>query len=276
VGDDPWGHLLIATLQRAGVNVRGIRLTPHARTALAFVSLQANGERDFVFYRHPSADMLYEISEVDEECIARTTLFHCGSISLISEPSRSATLHAVAHAHHHGVLVSYDPNLRLALWPDEATARTRIGEMWKQAHIIKVSDDELRFLSGDKDIHQAARQVWHTNLRLLAVTQGAAGCTYFTAAGSGSVGGYQVQTMDTTGAGDSWMAALLVHIARNPTLWENQRQLEDALHYANAAGALTTTQRGAIPALPTDAQVRTLLHAPSPLPTLPHATGDPH
>ncbi|MEH6874466.1 MAG: PfkB family carbohydrate kinase, partial [Candidatus Competibacter sp.] len=123
VGDDAFGHFLANTLAEAGVEVSPLRFSTEARTALAFVSLRADGEREFMFYRHPSADMLFNPREVDVDTINRAKLLHFGSISLIGEPSRSATLYAVDTARVAGCLISYDPNLRLPLWPDASAAR---------------------------------------------------------------------------------------------------------------------------------------------------------
>lgn len=263
VGDDAWGHLLVDTLATNGVDTSGITFTSQARTALAFVSLQTNGERDFLFYRHPSADMLYAPAEIIEPLITESAVLHCGSISLIAEPSSLATRHAVTIALRHGMLVSYDPNLRLPLWPDETTARETILSLWPSASVIKVSEDELRFLSQEHDMRRAAEALWHERLRLLAVTCGGEGCHYFTPAESGlhegHVAGFAVQAVDTTGAGDSWTAALLTHLAADPQVFLDTPALEAVLRFANAAGALATTRRGAIPALPTLAQVQELM-----------------
>lgn len=259
VGNDTWGHLLAQTLEREGVDVTGVCFSDKARTALAFVSLQEDGERDFLFYRHPSADMLYEPSEVNEAIVKTSTIIHTGSISLITEPSCSATYHAVELAQQHGALFSYDPNLRLPLWESEETARTTIMQLWTKANIIKVSEEELFFLSQLDDQDKAIEQLWHDNIRLLAITQGAEGCTCITPTFRVTVLGFSVQTIDTTGAGDSWIATLLAQIAQNPDLLTSSVALEQALRYANAAAALTTTNRGAIPALPTPADVDGLL-----------------
>src|SRR5512136_3126909 len=123
VGDDDFGHFLAETVAEAGVDVGGLLFSPAARTALAFVSLRSDGERSFMFYRHPSADMLWRPEDVNREYVSSTRIFHHGSISLINEPSRSATLAAVEYARAGGALISYDPNLRLALWPSPDAAR---------------------------------------------------------------------------------------------------------------------------------------------------------
>jgi len=258
VGDDEFGHFLADTLVAHSVDIRGLRFTPAARTALAFVSLRADGERDYMFYRHPSADMLWQPAEVDAVYAAGTRVFHYGSISLIAEPSRSATLAALAAARRSGALISYDPNLRLPLWPAPDTAWAGILAGLHHAHLVKVSEEELAFLSGTDNLTDAVQRLWHVGLRLLVVTQGAAGCTYITTAGRGQVPGFVVQPVDTTGAGDGFVAGLLVGLLEGGLRWDGD-SIERALRLANAVGALTTTQRGAIPALPAMDQVRAFL-----------------
>ncbi len=259
VGDDEFGHFLADTLVAHSVDIRGLRFTPAARTALAFVSLRADGERDFMFYRHPSADMLWQPAEVDAVYAAGTRVFHYGSISLIAEPSRSATLAALAAARRSGALISYDPNLRLPLWPAPDTAWAGILAGLHHAHLVKVSEEELAFLSGTDNLTDAVQRLWHVGLRLLVVTQGAAGCTYITTAGRGQVPGFTVAPVDTTGAGDGFVAGLLVSLLEGGLHWDRD-SVERALRLANAVGALTTIQRGAIPALPTMDEVHAFLH----------------
>lgn len=260
VGDDPFGHFLAGVLQQNGVDTTALRFSRQARTALAFVSLGADGERSFMFYRHPSADMLFSPEDIDATALHAARLFHYGSISLISEPSRSATLTAVALARENGCLISYDPNLRLPLWPDETAAKTGLLEGWPHADFIKASEEEITFLSGQTNLETGVRQLWHEQLKLLTVTQGAAGCTYFTAEEHGDVPGFRVTPVDTTGAGDAFVAGLLAELVQHPTLWQDPDHLTTVIRFANAVGALTTTQRGAIPALPTRQAVDQLLH----------------
>lgn len=250
VGNDPFGHFLAETLSAEGVDVTGLHFSDEARTALAFVSLRSDGERDFMFYRHPSADMLHHPDEIPAAAVAAARILHVGSISLIREPSRSATLHAVAVARAAGRLVSYDPNLRLALWPDAETARAGILAAWPLAHVIKVSEEELAFLSHQDDLLAGAQQVWHEGLRLLVVTRGMEGCTVITRAGNQQVPSFPVRAVDTTGAGDGFVAGLLKGLLETPEAIEEPPALARLCRYANAVGALTTTQRGAIPALP--------------------------
>lgn len=259
VGDDGFGHFLKQTLEEVGVNTNGLIFSSQARTMLAFVSLTAEGEREFLFYRHPSADMLYSPEEVDYAQLKTAKIFHFGSISLISEPSRSATLAAIATARENGIIVSYDPNLRLSLWPDAESAKTGMMSVWEFADLIKVSDDELKFLTGLTDIESAVKNLWTDNLRLMVVTFGKTGCAYFKPEFHGEVPGFQVTPVDTTGAGDGFVAGLLKGLLTYPQAWEDEAQLRQVCRLANAVGALTTTSRGAIPALPTLEQVNAFL-----------------
>ncbi len=261
VGDDPFGRFLANTLRDAGVDVTMLSFSAQARTALAFVSLRADGERDFMFYRHPSADMLYSTADVDAHAAAlrAAQAFHFGSISLIGEPARSATLRAIALAREGGALISYDPNLRLPLWPGPEAARAGMLLGLEQAAIIKVSEEELVFMTGASDENEALSRLWRPRLMMVAITRGAAGSTYVTPRYRGNVPGIPVQAVDTTGAGDAFMAGLLRGVLANPAVLETEDELRKVYRFSNAMGALTATRRGAIPALPFPEDVYRLL-----------------
>nr|GME14475.1 probable fructokinase-5 [Ipomoea batatas] len=260
VGDDEFGRMLVDILKKNGVNSDGVCFDKDARTALAFVTLKSNGEREFMFYRNPSADMLLKEAELNTALIKAAKIFHYGSISLISEPVRSAHMAAMKAAKAAGVLLSYDPNVRLPLWPSEDAARSGIMSIWKEPDFIKVSDDEVQFLTQkDPAKEESVMSLWHDNLKLLIVTDGPKGCRYFTKSFKGSVGGFAVKTVDTTGAGDSFVGSLLVSIAKDPSVVQDEGKLKEALKFANACGALCTTQKGAIPALPTPAEAQALI-----------------
>lgn len=261
VGDDEFGHFLADTLSNNGVDVAGLRFSSAARTALAFVSLLAQGERAFMFYRHPSADMLWRPEDANSAYAAGARIFHYGSISLIQEPSRSATMRAMEYAKEGGAVLSYDPNLRLPLWPSPDDARSGILAGWQHANIIKVSEEELTFLSKEQMFERAVRSLWHEQLRLLVVTQGKAGCTYFTAETSGYVPGFLVVPKDTTGAGDGFVAGMLSGLLAADLAWE-RAVIEQALSRGNAVGALSTTQIGAMSSLPSLDTVQSLLRLP--------------
>ncbi|QCD88461.1 fructokinase [Vigna unguiculata] len=260
LGDDEFGHMLAGILKENDVRSDGINFDQGARTALAFVTLRADGEREFMFYRNPSADMLLTPEDLNLELIRSAKVFHYGSISLIVEPCRSAHLKAMEVAREAGCLLSYDPNLRLPLWPSPEEARQQILSIWEKADVIKVSDVELEFLTGsDKIDDESALSLWHPNLKLLLVTLGEHGSRYYTKNFHGSVDAFHVNTVDTTGAGDSFVGALLCKIVDDQSILEDEARLREVLKFANACGAITTTKKGAIPALPTEADALNLI-----------------
>ncbi len=245
VGDDPFGHYLVSVLADEGVDTSGVTYSTEARTALAFVSLRSDGERSFMFYRQPSADMLMRPEDVNFKAIDAYRIFHYGSITMIGEPSRSATVAAVRYARAAGKLISYDPNLRLPLWPSADAARAGMLAGLDYAHVVKVSEEELEFLTGGQDV----TPLWRDGMTLIIVTQGAGGATLHTRNGSHHEPGFRVQAVDTTGAGDGFVAGVLVRMLDFGDAWA--AHLPEIVRFANAVGALTTTERGAIPALPT-------------------------
>ncbi|KAK1391116.1 Fructokinase-2 [Heracleum sosnowskyi] len=259
LGDDEFGRMLAGILDQNGVCVDGIKFDQGARTALAFVTLRNDGEREFMFYRNPSADMLLTVDELNLKMIKSAKVFHYGSISLIVEPCRSAHLKAMEVAKEAGALLSYDPNLRLPLWPSEKEAREKIMSIWEKADLIKVSDNELEFLTGKEVSDKTAMSLWHPNLKLLLVTLGEKGCSYYTKNFHGNVPGFKVKTIDTTGAGDSFVGSLLCKLVKDGSILTDEAKLKEVLKYACACGAITTTKKGAIPALPTDPEVQTLM-----------------
>lgn len=266
VGDDPFGEYLIDMLKQKGVHTDYLLQSSRAKTALAFVSLQQDGERDFMFYREPSADMLLDKTEIKREWFENAAIFHFGSISLINEPVRSATKEAIKLAHEKNVVVSFDPNVRLPLWGSEENAKEAILQQIPQSHIVKVSKDELFFLTNVTDEKEAVSQLMTGSVAFLVVTQGAGGCTYYTHNTTGHVSGVSVDSVDTTGAGDAFVGGLLYKLSQNVEtvedlrkLLENKLSVEQDLSFANTCGAITTTKRGAIAALPTLEEVKKAL-----------------
>ncbi|UEM05568.1 PfkB family carbohydrate kinase [Skermanella rosea] len=255
--EDGFGRFLIKTLEDSGVDVSLMRRSRRTRTPLAFVSLAEDAEREFLFYGDPSAGFCPE--DVDFEAIAKAKLVHFGSIGLIPEASCVATLQAVDAARGQGLHVSFDANLRLDLWPTADSAREAIREGIERATIVKLSDDELDFLTGATDPVEGARGLMHAGTALMVVTHGRHGCTFVTREVAGKASSFKVDPVDTTGAGDAFMAGLLTGLLEHP----NAPLTSDLLHamclFANAAGALATTQRGGIPGLPHRADVTALV-----------------
>jgi len=256
VGDDPFGHFLRKVLEDEGVDAAGLKLAPDARTTLAFVGVRSDGAKDIAFYRNPGADMMLDPSDIDESHVGQAKVFHFGSISLSHEPCKSATLSALDIAKRGGALISYDPNLRLGLWESAEQAYEEIWRGLRYADVAKVADEEWEFVTETADLDDGAARILESGPKLVIVSRGENGCYFNNGRVSGSVEAYQVNVAETVGAGDGFVAAILVQLLEH---MEEGRQLADLaaadlmpmLRYANAVGALTCTKVGAIPALPT-------------------------
>lgn len=254
VGDDPFGNHLAEILEAESVNIDGLTFSKTARTALAFVSNTEDGDRSFMFYRHPSADMLMTPDSVKTEVIDNSDIFHFGSITMIHEPSKSATLKAVQYALSQDKFVSYDPNLRLPLWDSPEAAKAGMLDGFDYANLVKISAEELEFLTGDDDI----APLWRDRIEMICVTYGHQGAIIHLKDGTQiKHGGYAVRATDTTGAGDSFVAGILIGILEHPD--DYTTHLPDILDFANGIGALTTKQKGAIPSLPSMEQVKAFI-----------------
>ena len=257
VGDDAFGHHLADVLAQEGVETRGIRFDTEARTVLAFIAQPDANTSEFVFYRNPGADMMLRASELDRNLIRGTKAFHFGSISLIHEPSRSATLEALAIACGSGAFVSFDVNYRPALWSSSEEARERIRATIPLADLVKVNEDELSLLAGSEGLDAASKELLGQGPDLCVVTLGPEGSFFQMAEGSAHVPPFRVDTVDATGCGDAFVAGLLCQLAMEGD-WRDHlvpARMHDILRYANAVGALTALKQGVIPALPTADQV---------------------
>jgi fructokinase len=253
VGDDEFGRFLAKMLADRGVDIRGLRYSDRAHTTLAFVALREDGEREFIFYRNPGADMLYGPTDVDESLIENGRILHHGSISFISEPNREATLLAISIAQANGRLVSFDPNLRLNLWGDAMEAHAGILLGLPAADILKVSEEELEFITGQTDLEVGMRALRERGIPVVVVTLGEQGCAYCWGEHTGRVPGRPATAVDTTGAGDAFAAGLLARLAAIdlPPTDLTDSEVREILVFANAVAARVVTRRGAIPAMPT-------------------------
>ena len=260
VGDDPFGGFLVTTLAAAGVGIEAVQRTSDALTSLAFVSPLPDGGGDFVFYRQPGADTLLSTEHVDRDLIAGARFVHFGSLGLIDEPSRSATLHAIDCARGSDCRTSCDVNLRLRLWPGPDAARAGLRLALRHANVVKLSDAELEFVAGTRDPRIGLKALWHDRLELAVVTHGENGCTWITRRGTGHVGSFDVEHVDPTGAGDGFMAGLLASIISDPECVTDAARLSMACRFANAVGALTVSGWGGIPALPAREDVERMMN----------------
>ncbi|CAM3771770.1 aminoimidazole riboside kinase [Alkalicoccus chagannorensis] len=262
VGDDVLGRFLEETLSGYGVDTADMSFTREVRTGVVFVTLGEGGERSFEFYIDPSADRFLEPGEWQEDLFTANRVLHFGSISMISEPAASATVEAVQQAKAAGMLVSYDPNLRLGLWPSEAAAKEKISSMLGEADIVKVSEEELTFLTGEEDLDRGAARLEPYAIPLLVVTLGADGSwLYLQGEEPVHVPAVKVEAVDTTGAGDAFVSGMLYQLAR---LEHDLRELSpeeaaDMARFAAVSGALAASTKGAMTALPTLDQVKEAL-----------------
>lgn len=254
VGADTYGDDLQAVLERSGVEVSGLYRTDKALTTQAVVSVAPSGERSFAFYRSPGADTLLTEQEVARALAPLPRVVHFGSVSLTAEPARSATLAAGRLARQGGALVSYDPNYRANLWPDEKTAVEWMQKPLPMVDLLKISDEELPLLTGLEDPEAGTAALRKYGIRLIVVTLGAKGVFYRLGDATGTIPGVKVKVADTNGAGDTFLGALLSRLVlrgAEPLEGLTGPELEEMLSFANRAAALTCTRSGAIPAMPT-------------------------
>ena len=258
VGQDTYGDDLRAVLERSGVDVSGLYRTGDALTTQAVVSVAPSGERSFAFYRSPGADTLLTAREVGAALAEMPKVVHFGSVSLTAEPARSATLTAGELAKKAGALVSYDPNYRANLWPDEAVAVEWMKKPLPMVDVLKISDEELPLLTGLDDPEEGTAALQSYGIRLILVTLGANGVFYRLGGATGTIPGIRVKVADTNGAGDTFLGALLSRLVgrgERPLEDLSVPALEQMLAFANRAAALTCTRSGAIPAMPTLAEM---------------------
>lgn len=266
VGDDDFGHMLAQDLVDAGIDTDGLQFTQEASTTLAFVQLDEQGDRSFTFIRKPGADMLLEYDSIDTGLIDDARIFHFGSVSMTNEPSRTATLEAALYAKKQGLIVSYDPNLRPLLWDNLDEARAIIPQGFVHADILKISEEELEFLTGKTGLELGTDILLQNGLSLIFVTLGPNGCFYATPTCSGLLPTYNVKVVDTTGAGDAFMGGALSYILNSGKTLEElleKQELEKLVDFANATGALATTKKGGIPSMPSKEEVENCIQAVS-------------
>ena len=253
VGADAFGRHLAQTLAHDGVDVEGLIVDPAAHTTLVFVALSQEGIPDFVFFRHGTADTLLRPDELPVQLLQETQILHFSSVSLSVEPARSACLQAVKIAREAGAWISFDPNLRPPLWPDLTTARETILEAAALADILKMNDEEYLFLTGEPIEKPMERGgfFWNDRLRVLAVTRGEKGAILFNGKELVTVPALPIHAVDTTGAGDAFMAGLLTVLIESGLKDVPDRAcLEKIAAWANTAAALACQKSGGIPALP--------------------------
>ena len=254
VGDDAFGRFLKKTLEEIWIDTKGLAIDQDIPTTLAFVELNERGDRSFSFYRKPGADLMLQISDIQQDLVTGCHILHFGSVSLTSEPSRGATLYAVETAKKAGCIISYDPNYRPLLWSNIDAAKEQMKTGLALADIVKVSEEEMTLLTQKADLEEGSAELARYGASLVLVSLGSKGAFYRKGTLHGLLPTYDVKTVDTNGAGDSFLGAVLYRL-REKTLEGiqslSESEMNDIISFANAAGSLATTKGGAIPAMPT-------------------------
>ena len=258
VGTDTFGKLLTATLQKAGIETRGMIAADDVFTTLAFVTLDSHGDREFAFSRKPGADTCISFEELDLSLIDEAKVFHFGTLSLTDEPARSATYQAVAYAKSKGKLITYDPNLRKPLWNDLEECKRQLIWGLGQADVVKISDEEVEFLFG-LGVEEGAQYILNNfGVKLVFVTCGADGCFFKNAVASGKVPSLSgIKVIDTTGAGDIFGGSAVWKLLQTGKAPEtlNESELTDVVRFACTAAGLSTTRSGGISSVPAYGEV---------------------
>ncbi|KAB0466006.1 aminoimidazole riboside kinase [Vibrio kanaloae] len=248
VGNDPFGTFMEVTLQNEGVNTERLVKDPEQRTSTVVVDLDDQGERSFTFMVKPSADQFMSVDDIPE--FKKNEWLHVCSISLANEPSRSSTFEAIRRMKAAGGYISFDPNLRDEVWQDPSEIKSVVMKAVELADVVKFSEEELDFLTGSTSMEQGLDHIADLNNMLVLVTQGAKGVWRVFENQGVLISGRSVTPVDTTGAGDAFVGGLLAKLSQHDE-WINQQVVDSAIQWANGCGALATTQKGAMTALPT-------------------------
>ena len=253
VGNDTFGKLLIGTLQRAGIETKGMIVSGDVFTTLAFVTLDGQGDREFSFARKPGADTQIRFEELDLSIVDEAKVLHFGTLSLTDEPARTATYKLVEYAKNHGKLVTYDPNLRKPLWKSMEEAKEQLLWGLQYADVVKISDEEVEFLFGLDPKAGAAHILENYPVKLVFVTCGADGCVFQNKICSGHVPGLNgLSVVDTTGAGDIFGGSAVSQLLKYEKAPEalNEDELRQIVRFACAAAGLSTMKAGGISSVP--------------------------
>ena len=260
VGKDQFGALLRDTITEAGIDASNLMVDENVNTTLAFVHTFPDGDRDFSFYRNPGADMMLTADEVNPEVVKDTKVFHFGTLSMTHEGVREATKKAVETAKANGCLVSFDPNLRPPLWSSLDLAKEQMEYGFGKCDILKISDNEIQFVSGKEDYDEGIAYLQETyNIPLILLTMGKDGSRAYYKGMRVEQPGFKVKAIETTGAGDTFCGSSLNYLVDHDFENLTEEQLGEMLTFANAAAALVTTKKGAIKAMPVKEEVLELI-----------------
>ena len=252
VGDDNYGHMLAKTIEEIGIDTKGLIFDEEVHTTLAFVHTADDGDRSFSFYRNPGADMMLKEEDVSEELIKQSRIFHFGTLSMTDYEVEKATKHGIKVAKENDLVVSFDPNLRPPLWSSLEKAKDKISYGMDNCNILKISDDEIEFFTGEKDIEKGIAKIKRMyDIKLICATMGKEGSIAFyddlVVKGKPYVTN---KTIETTGAGDTFMGCVLHCVLENGIDNFDENKLKKMLDMANQAASVITTRRGALRVMP--------------------------
>lgn len=260
VGKDQFGTLLRETITEAGIDASNLVVDENVNTTLAFVHTFPDGDREFSFYRNPGADMMLTADEVNPEVVKDTKIFHFGTLSMTHDGAREATKKAVETAKENGCLVSFDPNLRPPLWSSLDLAKEQMEYGFGKCDILKISDNEIQFVSGKEDYDEGIAYLQEKyNIPLILLTMGKDGSRAYYKGMRVERPGFSVKAIETTGAGDTFCGSSLNYLVEHDFDNLTEEQLGEMLTFANAAAALVTTKKGAIKAMPVKEEVLELI-----------------
>lgn len=260
VGEDIFGHQLKKVLDEINIDTAGLLMDKEVRTTLAFVANDETGERSFSFYRNPGADMMLRADEVSEEAIRSARMFHFGTLSMTHELVREATKRALDMAKENGLLISFDPNLRESLWDTLENAKTQVDYGLHYCDVLKISDNEIQWFTGEEDFDKGIKILqdkYHVPLILLSM--GKEGSRAYYKDLRVEVPGFiQEKTIETTGAGDTFLGSCLHFVLEKGLEDLKESDLKEMLTFANAAASIITTRKGALKVMPAEEEVRSL------------------
>ena len=261
VGDDFFGHLLYDALTEQGINATGLKFDKEIHTTLALVATKPDGDRDFSFYRNPGADMMLGKEEVNADIIKSARVFHYGSLSMTDEPCESATKFAIDTAKEAGLILTFDPNLRPTLWHSMEQAKEIISYGFTKCDVLKISDDEIEFMTGETDIEKGVNKILDKYpIKLVCATMGKAGSKAFWNGMVVDGKPYSSpDTIETTGAGDCFGGCMIHYVLKYGLDNWDEEKLREMLEFANAAACLVTTRRGALRVMPTIPEIEAFM-----------------
>ena len=261
VGNDFFGEQLKDAITEVGIDAAYLRMDEQVHTTLAMVHTYPDGDRDFSFYRDPGADMMLAEDEIPEELIKDSDIFHFGTLSMTHEGVRAATKKAIRIAKEAGALISFDPNLRPPLWKDMNEARIQVLYGLENCHILKISDNEIQWLTGKEDYTEGVEWINERyRIPLILVSMGKQGSRAYYKGMMVEVSPFlQKNTVETTGAGDTFCGCVLHYICEHGLSDLSEDNLREMLGFANAAASLITTRKGALRVMPEMGEVQALI-----------------